>query len=112
MAKTVFPFPETVEKSKRAQKLEKAGVVIETETLWLIETAYYLDEELVKTTRSFRVNTAVRNCFHHMQENDYGANIATVVDGRIGKLHAVILRSVEDKPVVKAVYEEPVKKGN
>lgn len=63
----------------------------------LIRTDYYLRGEIVRTTRSIHPNNATRNCFDHMQMNDYGADVAEVYDEHTGDLHAVFTYSVDGK---------------
>lgn len=59
-----------------------------------IRTDYYFGGKIVKVTRSLHANSASKNCFDHMQTNDYEATVAEVYDEDTGELHAVIRRRV------------------
>lgn len=59
-----------------------------------IRTDYYLGGKVVKTNKSVHANSAAKNCFDHLQTNDYEATVGEVWDEDTGELHAVFRRKV------------------
>jgi len=55
-------------------------------------TNYRLNKHIVKTNRAIHPESAVLRCVDHMQQNDYGANIAEVYSDDTGEVFAQVVR--------------------
>lgn len=59
-----------------------------------IKTVYYHNGKIVKVTRSMHASSASKNCFDHLQNNDYEATVGEVWDEDTGDVHCVHRRKV------------------
>jgi hypothetical protein len=73
-----------------------------------IRTDYYFNNKLVRTNRAKHPNSAILRCIDHMQLNSYGATSAEVYDENRSELHAVVTRSISNKPKIALVFKREI----